>query len=193
MSKIDGKYLRFREETNALDFLEKAGYFITQTKSELKAWKWVIISLHGALYGFAICACKKSDPKNVTKEESGEKLISFWEAIKRCQNREKLQPMLNTRPLVLSKEQNESIEFLVNHFRNRFEHYIPCHWSIEIHGMPGIAINVLEVIRFLALESGTLVMLDEQQRDKVEAIISESINFLQKSELHQELLQLKAQ
>ncbi|MDD9851121.1 MAG: hypothetical protein OXU94_05070 [Gammaproteobacteria bacterium] len=46
----------FTEESNAIDYLEKAYYFLTLIKQEPTNWKWVILALHGALYGFAICA-----------------------------------------------------------------------------------------------------------------------------------------
>lgn len=49
---IREKWLRFTAETNALDFLEQAGQFIQQTEPDIVAWKWVSLSLHGALYGF---------------------------------------------------------------------------------------------------------------------------------------------
>ncbi|HEY7535892.1 MAG TPA: hypothetical protein VH878_08095 [Thermodesulfobacteriota bacterium] len=33
------------------------------------AWKWVIIALHGALYGFAVSACTGSNPYTVTMKK----------------------------------------------------------------------------------------------------------------------------
>lgn len=64
-NKIRGKYLRLTEKTNALDYLEKACYFISQTETDVFAWKWVILALYGALYGFAICACQGTNRYNV--------------------------------------------------------------------------------------------------------------------------------
>lgn len=63
--KIQSKWLRFTAETNVLDFLEQAGIFIQQAESDIKAWKWVILALHGALYEFAICACRSTDYENI--------------------------------------------------------------------------------------------------------------------------------
>ena len=51
-------WLRLTEETNALDYLERAGSFIVDADQDNFAWKWVVLALHGALYGFAIAACK---------------------------------------------------------------------------------------------------------------------------------------
>ena len=63
--KIRAKWLRLTEKTNALDYLEKAYDFIRQTETSVLAWKWVILALHGALYGFAICACQRANRYNV--------------------------------------------------------------------------------------------------------------------------------
>ena len=192
MSEIEGKYLKLRGETNALDFLEKASQFIKQTENDHRAWKWVIIALHGALYGFAICVCQGSTPNNVTTEtKRGDKLIGFCEAIERCQKLTKLPRLATARALVLTDDQRQSMEFLTKELRNNFEHYIPRFWSIELHGMPKIAIDVLDVLRFLALDSGTLLCLNEKERNTVEELIAESKRFLENSDLYKEALLLK--
>ena len=49
--------LTFNETTNAFDYLVRASGFIQEVPSNPESWKWVIIALHGALYGFAISAC----------------------------------------------------------------------------------------------------------------------------------------
>jgi hypothetical protein len=77
------RWLTFTEETNALDYLNRAAQFIRETATDDDAWKWVVIALHGSLYGFAICACKGTDYHNVTypAKRAGRKLLSFGAAI----------------------------------------------------------------------------------------------------------------
>ena len=65
---------------------------------------------------------------------------------------------------MLSCRRESLIEILTSVFRNNFEHYIPKLWSIEIHGLPRITIDVLDVISFLALETGNYV----RARKKIE-------------------------
>ena len=274
--RIREKWLRLTEETNALDYLETAVGFIRETEKNRLAWKWVVLSLHSALYGFAICACQGTDYENVTtktnkgsslfsvgdfidlpafvaklrtqqdpiskflwnqfsgptqevlksatstpaeqklalvqaldnilkgvliyepvrfagvalsqetnelksqnpigkdlirlnrllledayplqiaKKKGEEKLISFDEALKRCQEPKCMNMLVDSQPLVLSGSQKDSIRRLKKELRNKMEHYVPSGWSIEIHGMPQIAIDVLDVIRFLALETGPI-------------------------------------
>jgi len=48
---VRAKCLRFSEETNALDYLIRAGQFIKETEKDLSAWKWVVLALHGSLWG----------------------------------------------------------------------------------------------------------------------------------------------
>ena len=70
-------WARFSEESNALDYLLKTVEFISRAQATPTDWKWVIISLHGALYGFMICALKGTDPDNVMREvRDGKHLIS---------------------------------------------------------------------------------------------------------------------
>jgi hypothetical protein len=89
-----------------------------------------------------------------------------------------------SKPLVLSDEQQAAIKRLQESLRNPFEHYIPMSWYIELHGMPTLAIHCLEVIRFLALETGNYTMLSNEQCERVEALVYDSISILKTMPLH---------
>jgi len=80
------KWLTLTEETNALDYLERAGQFITEADTNPSAWKWVVLALHGALYGFAIAACKGTNYETVIRKtkRGAEHLISLDEALTKC-------------------------------------------------------------------------------------------------------------
>jgi len=187
--RVRPKYLRLTEETNALDYLGRAASFIRETEKELLAWKWVVLSLHGALYGFAICACQGTNYENVTiKNNRGEKLISFDDALKQCQDPSQMRMLVHSQPLVLSDSQKDSIRRLKKELRNKMEHYIPSGWSIEIHGMPQIAIDVLDVIRFLAVETGTYIHLNQAQIKKVKSYVYQSKCFLKGTKLYRDVL-----
>ena len=190
---IKPKWLRISEETNALDYLDQAHHYIRKVDTNVVAWKWVILSLHSALYGFAICACKGTDPNNVTyKTKKGKiKLINLDETLKRCQNPDRLPIMGKSKHLQLTDHQKDSIRRLKNQFRNNFEHFIPKGWSIEIHGMPLIALDVLKVIRFLALETTAQFKLKQSQKKKIKSIVFQSQKLLKQSKLYQEALYLQ--
>jgi hypothetical protein len=142
------QWLRLSEEENAIDYLEKAAFFIKESSANNNHWKWVIIGLHGALYGFAIAACRGTDSRSVLTKKG--RLISFWQALKRCEDPNHMKMLAHSKHLILSEKQKDSIKALKSEFRNEFEHFKPKGWSIEVHGMPEIAIDVLKVIRFLA-------------------------------------------
>lgn len=187
---VKGKYLRLTEETNALDYLEKAGEFISQTLTDQRAWKWVVLSLHGALYGFAIAACKSSDYQSVVKvtKTGHERLITLDEALGMCKDAKWMGTLYGGLPLSLSVGQEDSIRRLKGTLRNNFEHYIPGGWSIELHGMPRISTDVLDVIRFLAIETFRYQHFSQPQRRMIKSIVFQSKRLLQKSPLHLELV-----
>jgi len=254
--KIYAKWLRFTEEDNALDYLEKASFYISQTEKDKKSWKWVILCLHGALYGFSICAIKGTNPDRVIDFKSkyktkykieelpqniiehgfpseikikynsskkelefissmsfndreqllqlsnhqdfqkainylynhSRKLISFYNALKRCQNPDWMRQFVRSRTLKLDRGQKWSINKLKKEFRNCFEHYQPLAWSIEIHGMPQIAIQVLDVIRFLAIDSGNIFPSSQNKQRKIKSLIFQSKKVLKRTKLYKESL-----
>lgn len=122
------RYLRLTEETNALDYLERAGEFIEQAMSDERAWKWVVLALHGALYGFAIAACKSSDYQSVVKvtRKGHERLITLDEALEMCKDARWMGGLQGGSPLDLSAGHEDSIRRLKDTLRNNFEHYMSC-------------------------------------------------------------------
>lgn len=191
---IKEKYLRFTEETNALDYLQRAGQFIQEASTDPKAWKWVILSLHGALYGFAISAGKGSDYQAVVKvtKKGYERLITLDEALSMCQDAKWMGTLHGGNSLNLTTSQKDSIRRLKETLRNNFEHYIPSGWSIEMHGLPRISIDILDVIRFLAVETFRYQHLNQAQRKTIKSIIFQSKKILKAMPLHRELLEAES-
>jgi hypothetical protein len=187
---ITGKYARFSEEWNALDYLEKTIEFIHRAQRHPTDWKWVILSLHGALYGFMICALKGTDPGRVCEPDrhGNPRLISFGRALKWCQDPTHMIMTTATKVLKLSEDQERSLGVLRTHFRNEFAHYRPSLWSIELHGLPQMVIDGLEVTRFLALESGNYIHLTGAARDRIAALVENGAEVLKQSVLFRETL-----
>jgi len=182
-------YLTITGESNALDCLEQAHHYIGQVERNPLAWKWVILTLHGALYGFAISVCRGTSPDHVTYQtKKGRRLISFDQALSRCQDPHHKGMLLYGQPLKLTKQQRQSISDLKNLFRNQFEHFIPTFLGIEVHGFPQMALDVLDVIRFLALESGTYIdlSLSQSQKKKIKSLVFQSKRLLKGGKLYKE-------
>jgi hypothetical protein len=167
-----GNWLRLDEKENAIDFLEKTGCFLETIPDETR-WKWVSISLHGALYGFAICALKGSSAelRRVVYDKKGERwVIGIRCAIAWCQDEKRMRQYTISKALTLSPDEESAICLLIDQLRNNFEHFDPKGWSIEISGMPKIVRHVLRVIEFLVLESGNIT-LDDKQMDRFNAAV----------------------
>jgi hypothetical protein len=90
--------------------------------------------------------------------------------------------------LRLTDSQKDSIRRLKKTLRNNFEHYVPRSWSIEIHGLPQISMDVLDVISFLAVDTFRYQNLNLSQRRKVKSIVYQSKKRLNSSRLHREVL-----
>ncbi len=181
----EAKWLTLSEETNSLDYLERAALFVRETPDNIRAWKWVVISLQGALYGFAVAAARGTDYQKVLTKKG--KLLGIWDVLKMCQDPVRMKMLIYSKHLQLTKQQEESIRVLVNLLRNRFEHFIPTTWSIELHGLPQVTIDVLEVIRFLALETRGHINLTETGESLVENLVYETIDFIKGTDLYAEL------
>jgi len=167
-------WARFTEESNALDYLVKTVEFLGRAQATPTDWKWVIISLHGALYGFMICALKGTNPDNVMRKVREEKrLISFGEALQRCQDPAFMNMLASSRILELSDDKKDSLRFIREEFRNPFEHYAPRLWSIGLHGMPRIVWDGLDVVSFLALEASNYAHFNTADRVRIESLIKE--------------------
>jgi hypothetical protein len=182
-SNASGKesWLRINERENAIDFLEKAALFLGRG-DDSNQWKWVVISLFNALYGFLICAIQGTNPDRVNiydhkKKQYTDKLIGFDEALRRAQEERCMKQYIHSKTLTLTSAQRQCIKVLHKTLRNNFEHFVPTAWSIETSGMPEITRNVLDVIEFLALESGNPI-LNLHQRKRIEECIRSSRNVL---------------
>ena len=147
-------------------------------------WKWIIICLHHSLYTFSIIVAAGTNRINVTAfnkkhlkkmfdkiedESTGEeipqidydwiadnihsiRLVDFLTAVKRAcaTNR-----FANSGPLELTCKQKNSVLYLRDH-RNSLEHFEPKnHLGIGLHGLPNICVEILEIIRCLALPSNS--------------------------------------
>ena len=170
-------FFRFDIETNAIDFFEKAIFFIKESKTNPKNYKWVAISLFGALYGFAVCASRGTNNNSVCyKNKTGEeRLKCFGDIIELCKNKRYMKMTSNSKHLILTQEQDMAINILKDEIRNNFEHFSPKGWSIQIKIFHEIISKILEVIHFLALETGNYVLLDPIKKEYVKSLFSRTV------------------
>ncbi len=187
---IYAKWMRYDERTNALDYLEKCYNFIKTVEKERQNWKWVIITLHSAIYGFAISACRGTNYQSVIiKTPKGhEILIDFDEAMKRCQDTRWMMVNTDYKLFKLSPQQKESLRSLHKVFRNNFEHFTPKSWSIEIHDMPIMILDCLEILKYLVINSDVAWRLKSSGLRRVKSILFNSRKIINGSMLYKEAI-----
>ena len=189
---VYAKWMRYDEQTNALDYLEKCYLFLKTVDKERQNWKWVIITLHSAIYGFAISACRGTNSDSVIQRTKNghERLIDFDEALKRCQDPRWMRVNIDYKYYKLSNQQKESIQRLHKEFRNNFEHFTPKSWSIELHDMPIIILDCLDVVKNLVVYSDIGWRLKISKLRKAKSIIYNSKKIIKNSLLYKETLEL---
>jgi len=171
---INDSRILFAEEENAIDCLEKAQCFLALAKQNPINWKWVILALHDALYGFAVCALKGIHHDHVYKQRNRacqkRSLITLDEAISKCQKPEIMKGFIGSNPLCLTETQRQSINEM-KEIRNNFSHYIPKIWVVSAENFPRIVNDVLDVIYFLAVDSQTNINV-LKEKEKIENLVA---------------------
>jgi hypothetical protein len=176
------------ELENAIDYLEKAAEFFTD-KNDKHRFKWLMISLHGALYSFGICNTKGTNASNrvykelkISKNKLDEikreygtfiygdqsdesvreyaklikaKLIDINVVLERCQSKDYMLQFSDSKVLKLDMDHRLAIDRLIKH-RNHFAHFKPMSYGITGDYNNDIIYPVVEVIEFLALNSGNV-------------------------------------
>jgi hypothetical protein len=153
-------YWRLDETENALDYLETAIQALMEVERNPWAWKRVFINLHGALYGFGVCAATGTNYERVVnknKKTGREYLKNFNDIMKMCQQDKWMKQYVHSKTLKLTKDQKEAIDFVKDGLRNPLAHFIPKLWYVETEGLPDKAAHAFDVIEFLAVESGNVL------------------------------------
>ncbi|WP_342488552.1 hypothetical protein MKX67_18395 [Cytobacillus sp. FSL W7-1323] len=158
---------------NAIDFLEQAAIYHKDNNFSHR-FKWVCISLHGALYGFAVNSVGGTNPierilKNTNKKTNKWHLLNLMEILDLCQDPELIQ-VVNGKALKLTNYQEKAIKRL-NEYRNDFSHFGANGYSI-IGSLDCVVSPVLEIIRFLAIESNNILYFSDQKQRVEQALSS---------------------
>jgi hypothetical protein len=168
------KYLRTDESTEAIKSLEKVWQFLGETDEDDYQWRWVIIAVHSTLQSFMVLALKGGNSLNVLTEKVQrlwleayhkgecypvEKLDLFLNLYKKLQT-SKIDIYIHSKRFIPTADVTSDVQKL-NSLRNRFIHFLPGGWSLEIDGLPRICKNAMLVVTFLFFESGNICLYDE--------------------------------
>jgi hypothetical protein len=73
-----------------------------------------------------------------------------------------------------------------NELRNRIEHFKPCSWTLEVHGLPEMAISYFDIIEFLAIECGN-IRWEEHEMSHIKALCNSGRELALGTKLHLDL------
>lgn len=171
--KPSERALEFDAVSNSLDYFSRSLAFLRQAPEDPHAWKWVFISLHGALYGFSIIECSGTDYFQVLKTRKKEKLVGNEDLIPFPEAIERLQDSSRQKYLLLNAGQKHSIDMLNVALRNRFIHYIPGSWTIIMDGVPKIILDSTDVIQHISTKMSKSNNITQGDQDRIEHIANE--------------------
>lgn len=153
------KFISYTEELNAIDYLEKTATYLFSIRNNIEDWKWVFISLHGALYSFAIIVARGVSDIDVIR---GNRVIGVWSALKEC---------VKKGVLINEDIEEECLKRFIEEFRGGFEHYKPGFWSIQESGLRKITKCVFEIVCKLII-SHSHFNYDVGEKERLELSLS---------------------
>lgn len=183
------RYLRIDERGNAIDSLQKAAEFLKNTESDPLYWKWFIVAIHHGIYHFMLLALQNSDGSGIWREPEKlvdhrglsreivdtenpkNRIVTFAEAFNRIQESARMSEYVGAKPFVADARHKEAATCLNATLRNKFAHFSPKGWSIQISFIIEAVSPLFEVIEFLVLNSGRL-FIDEQQRTCIQSDVA---------------------
>lgn len=192
------EYLEIDDKESAIDSLLRAEEHILRAEKCAEPvegggicwgalhWKWVIICLQNSLYTFALAVAAGTNPY-IVKTKKG-RVVNLMTALKLCIG---VKRFTHSQPVEFTRNQKNSMLRLHSDFRNGFEHFEPNKsWGIHLKGMPNICIDVLDVIRLLALDSknisyATRIYSHQEKEEKIKASINRSVEILRSSALYE--------
>ncbi len=147
--------------------LEAAADELERAQGDPYRWKWVILTLHSAVQGMMALALKGSNGLNVLKSddakrwldayENGTPLLadlemdSFLNLYKKIKS-DTVRFYIDSEKFTPQGTQGQSVKYL-NQLRDQYVHFVPCAFLLRVDGLPEMAIDCLNIARFLAYDS----------------------------------------
>jgi len=150
-----GEWLRIDEYTDVLSSTDLLALVAPKLTKSPPSWKWMIIAAHNGVQGALVCAIQDSTATNILSKPSAIEMLNWLETLEGERPKEQLadfcllvKKFRKKYPEVLTSEQHRKILKPHREFRNKFAHFTPTHWSIEISMLPALvqaAIDLIEV------------------------------------------------
>jgi hypothetical protein len=180
------------ELKDAVFSLRMVAECLAKVKEESHYLKWVIIALHNTLQGFMVSAlcngndfpviesvkakiieCPACGHKTELQALKNERLIPFGTLYKRIKSPYYMQRVVFGKPFRPSGTQGKSVKKLIVWMRNSFIHFTPKGLFLRPLFYLPVVKDVIDVVSFLALESGNIFFNPEVLRSQTEKLIEE--------------------
>ena len=184
--KPNAKFQRFNQSENALDYLRKTNAAVRAFGRDPVAWKWALLSLHGAVYGYAIEALQAANPDRVmVRVPDGSRVsIPFSEAVKRIADPGWMATNVRSSPW-RGGAQPQSALSILDQYVAHFLGVMPSTWVFEEHDALMACIDALEVVRFLVVDSNN-VLVKPGHRSEVITLVRTTTEALKRTQLYRD-------
>jgi len=175
-------FLHTDEEIEAANAMRMAAQFASKVAEDVHLWRWVIIALHNAVQGVMVLSLRHGNGLLALTDKSysawmaayernepppREMLDSYLNLYKKVKHKQRGQVGGNTR-FVPNGTEDGDIKRL-NSLRSEFIHFTPKGWSLEVGGLPRIALAAARLVSFLALETTNVFWHAPDARERLAA------------------------
>ena len=183
---LDDEWLSTNEWIEVVSDFEMFSEQLQRVIDDPHQWKWAIFALHSGIQGLMVLALEGSHGLNVLREkdakrwlswdegdrsdESGPrdlKLANFLDLYKKIKG-DKMLIYGHSKKFVPKGTQGRSVK-LLNERRNKFIHFTPKIWRLELGGLPDMLSDCLEIAEFLAWESGNVIWHEQDLKERLKA------------------------
>lgn len=185
------EYLRTNEFDEVLSSMAMVSETAERAHESIYQWKWLIIALHNALQGLMVLALRNGNGLLCLKDRDAAawlqayreerdlpdgQLDTFLNLYKKIKS-DRLLFFSHSRSFPAEPHNDKAIKML-NHLRNEFIHFTPKGWSLQILGLPDMALHCLEVATFLANECGNIMWRDQESKQSFDQELPRAIEAL---------------
>lgn len=171
------RWLRTDNANELVSALREVARALSTVEEDVFGWKWALLALHNAVYGFMVAALHSLDTypsedveRWLDAHEFGgpypadmkiDRYLDLYAKVKS----DRMNRYTHSRKFEPSGTQGGSIKALNRH-RNRFLHFPQGGWSLQVSGLPRIILDCLDFAEFLGWESGNVTWTDDVLRDE---------------------------
>ncbi len=174
------KWLTTDASVEAVSSLEVLAEQLQLILSDSNRWKWGVLALHSSLQGMMVLSLQSFHGLHTLRKEDAERWLDTHErggpyphdlklddflGLYRKIKSDKMLMYFNSQKFSPKGTQGSSVK-LLNRLRNEFVHFTPRVWALELDGLPNMAEDCLEIIKFLAWKFHNITFHKQELDDR---------------------------